>query len=539
MSKKKVLLRGVFINRDTNGEGVLKVGTTLIRVSTVMGILYIIFATIVVAFLAIIWLLGYKMIYKKILHGKKQISIGRIGLVCVLAVYIVVVLYVTLLRGGIGFGGFEYRANFKPFSSYKEAWYNFSAREWRNLILNICMFVPFGFLLPICFGKIKRAWKIYLCGFGFALFIEVVQLITGRGVFETDDIINNTIGAMIGYGLFSVARLIFVAVCSRKKVQDNTNEVSGVAHDENVCERQNISIRKCLVAQLPLAFTIIAFAAVFIVYNSMEYGNLSIDNISNQNVDVSMADGVSLADEADPLDVYTIHRATEDEARELADGYFSKYGVLIDDSKTDIYDDTIIFYSTSLDDEGSNLSIWCDYEGPTVSFTDFSNIDDENSYADAGLSEEFVREKLENLGVVIPENAVFAPIEEYDAGNYRFTNDGEILDDGLYYKGTIECCINSSGKIANFRDSMIKYTPYKKVDVISEKEAYDRLCAGKFYFPDYDKDEQLSDLVVKSVKISYTPDSKGYYRPVYEFVANANQDTGKREISIMVDAMEI
>ena len=271
----------------------------------------------------------------------------------------------------------------------------------------------------------------------------------------------------------------------------------------------------------------------------MEYGNLSIDNISNQNVDVSMADGVSLADEADPLDVYTIHRATEDEARELADGYFSKYGVLIDDSKTDIYDDTIIFYSTSLDDEGSNLSIWCDYEGPTVSFTDFSNIDDENSDADAGLSEEFVREKLENLGVVIPENAVFAPIEEYDAGNYRFTNDGEILDDGLYYKGTIECCINSSGKIANFRDSMIKYTPYKKVDVISEKEAYDRLCAGKFYFPDYDKDEQLSDLVVKSVKISYTPDSKGYYRPVYEFVANANQDTGKREISIMVDAMEI
>ncbi len=104
-----------------------------------------------------------------------------------------------------------------------------------------------------------------MCGFGFALFIEVVQLITGRGVFETDDIINNTIGAMIGYGLFSVARLIFVAVCSRKKVQDNTNEVSGVAHDENVCERQNISIRKCLVAQLPLAFTIIALQLFYCI----------------------------------------------------------------------------------------------------------------------------------------------------------------------------------------------------------------------------------------------------------------------------------
>ena len=72
------------------------------RISDIMrlGKSAIIFATIVVAFLAIIWLLGYKMIYKKILHGKKQISIGRIGLVCVLVVYIVVVLYVTLLRGG-------------------------------------------------------------------------------------------------------------------------------------------------------------------------------------------------------------------------------------------------------------------------------------------------------------------------------------------------------------------------------------------------------------------------------------------------------
>lgn len=106
------------------------------------------------------------MIYKKILHGKKQISIGRIGLVCVLVVYIVVVLYVTLLRGGIAFGGFEYRANFKPFSSYKEAWYNFSAQEWRNLILNICMFVPFGFLLPICFGKIKERGKYICAGLG-------------------------------------------------------------------------------------------------------------------------------------------------------------------------------------------------------------------------------------------------------------------------------------------------------------------------------------------------------------------------------------
>lgn len=57
MSKKKVLLRGVFINRDTNGEGVLKVGTTLIRVSTVVGILYDLQTTrkISIVYVGIIW----------------------------------------------------------------------------------------------------------------------------------------------------------------------------------------------------------------------------------------------------------------------------------------------------------------------------------------------------------------------------------------------------------------------------------------------------------------------------------------------------
>lgn len=59
MSKKKVLLRGVFINRDTNGEGVLKVGTTLIRVSTVMGILYF-------------NILPFASLYKKLRKGENE-----------------------------------------------------------------------------------------------------------------------------------------------------------------------------------------------------------------------------------------------------------------------------------------------------------------------------------------------------------------------------------------------------------------------------------------------------------------------------------
>jgi len=74
VSKKKVLLRGVFINRDTNGEGVLKVGTTLIRVSTVMGILYNVLFIMELVSDKDIWALeqwmnGINNIYMKDIHN--------------------------------------------------------------------------------------------------------------------------------------------------------------------------------------------------------------------------------------------------------------------------------------------------------------------------------------------------------------------------------------------------------------------------------------------------------------------------------------
>ncbi len=90
-----------------------------------------------------------------------------------------------------------------------------------------------------------------------------------------------------------------------------------------------------------------------------------------------------------------------------------------------------------------------------------------------------------------------------------------------------------SGGVASFSDNMIKYTPYKDVDVISEKEAYDQLCAGKFCL--YGADSGTTDIEVKSVDVTYMADSKGYYRPVYEFTV----DSGDGDVmSIEIDAMK-
>lgn len=493
------------------------------RISDVVsiGMEALIFAVAAGVFFAVVWAVFYKIVYKKLMHGKKQISIGKMAWICIFAVYILAVLFVTLFRGKMGYAGiYNGMVNWKPFSSYKDAWYKFSMREWRNLILNICMFIPFGFLLPLCFNRIDRAWKTYICGFLLTLFIEVTQLITGRGVFEADDIINNTLGAMIGYGILSMFRLI--ADVLSVKIND----------------KKNITVRpqgrNCILAQIPLIVTIAAFGIVFAIYNNKEYGNLYLDNIEKHPVNVSLSDSVELSDEADALEVYTVHRATEEETRKLAEAIFSKYDTQIDEAQTQKYDDTIIYYSKAIDDDGNSLSAWCDYEGPTISITDFSlieqTVDEEGK--DLGFKEEEVRSKLEKLGVVVPQNAVFKEESDYSSGSYSFTDEGELLDDGLYYKGKIECRLVPSGGVEEISDEMIKYTPYKKADVISPKEAYDKLCQGKFYYSG--DDGKTMDIVVKSVNISYEADSKGYYRPVYEF--NVQVD-GNNDDSILIDAM--
>jgi glycopeptide antibiotics resistance protein len=64
------------------------------------------------------------------------------------------------------------------------------------------MTVPFGILIPLLNPKIRSFMKILLSGLLFSLIIELVQYFTGRGLFEFDDLFNNTVGAIIGYLLF-------------------------------------------------------------------------------------------------------------------------------------------------------------------------------------------------------------------------------------------------------------------------------------------------------------------------------------------------
>jgi glycopeptide antibiotics resistance protein len=90
-----------------------------------------------------------------------------------------------------------------------------------NLLGNILIFVPFGFVLPFMYKRCRSFLFMTLLTFEVSLVIEVVQLITRVGIFDVDDLLLNTIGGMVGYMLFRIFDLI------RRKANASSNKKKG------------------------------------------------------------------------------------------------------------------------------------------------------------------------------------------------------------------------------------------------------------------------------------------------------------------------
>lgn len=77
-----------------------------------------------------------------------------------------------------------------------------------NIIGNITMFIPVGFVWPFCFKKLDTLGKTVLACAGFPLFIEITQLPFYDRCSDIDDIILNTTGILIGALIyFGIKRL--------------------------------------------------------------------------------------------------------------------------------------------------------------------------------------------------------------------------------------------------------------------------------------------------------------------------------------------
>lgn len=96
----------------------------------------------------------------------------------------------------------------EPFWTYRQ--YFTDDFTWFEIRANVLLFIPIGFLLPMVIKK--PVWLPPIIGVGISVLIELIQLITHRGMCETDDVISNTIGFLIGFAAFWLIKGIVLLV---------------------------------------------------------------------------------------------------------------------------------------------------------------------------------------------------------------------------------------------------------------------------------------------------------------------------------------
>ncbi|WP_044297755.1 VanZ family protein [Robinsoniella peoriensis] len=143
--------------------------------------------------LLILYIIRNKQYKKKGIAGTKSYFVLHLLFTC----YIYAVFYLT--GAGTLFDlnmyGIEVRANevnLLPFSKNIDL---------SGYLLNILLFVPLGFLMPVIWPKTGKFPYMLLYGFCFSLLIEISQLCNHRRT-DVDDLIMNTLGTILGYLLF-------------------------------------------------------------------------------------------------------------------------------------------------------------------------------------------------------------------------------------------------------------------------------------------------------------------------------------------------
>lgn len=101
---------------------------------------------------------------------------------------------------------FSFRINVLPFVNLLE--YDEIRDAIINFIGNTAMFIPVGMIWPLVFRELDSHWKTILAGIGFSILIEVLQLPFYDRVSDIDDLILNTVGYLMGYGIYLVIRKI-------------------------------------------------------------------------------------------------------------------------------------------------------------------------------------------------------------------------------------------------------------------------------------------------------------------------------------------
>lgn len=142
---------------------------------------------IIIFIILIVWLWGY------LGNSFREKSWWKLLNVSVFAGTVVAICFSTLYSRGESTG----EIFLIPFHSFIEA--KKEPELYRSMLMNVFLFVPLGLSFPFTISKQKHSVVItVIFAFLFSVGIEAIQYYYKLGMCETDDVIMNTLGALIG-----------------------------------------------------------------------------------------------------------------------------------------------------------------------------------------------------------------------------------------------------------------------------------------------------------------------------------------------------
>ena len=174
------------------------------------GMLFISYGQMV-AFISIVWLLVRFCVYKK----TQRFSWKRELQLMLVYICIVVVVRFTFCPFGKVDGKIQplvfdpaqvypFKTNLEPLIHLFD--YPTLREALVNLIGNTAMFIPLGIVWPAVFPQLNTHGKRIAAGFGCSLVIEILQLPFFERYTDLDDLILNTVGFLLGYGIWLLVK---------------------------------------------------------------------------------------------------------------------------------------------------------------------------------------------------------------------------------------------------------------------------------------------------------------------------------------------
>ena len=150
-------------------------------------------------FPAIIITMAGVLVFKIYKKGK-----GRIRFSCILFI-----IYIEILMQTAFFSrepGSRQQIDLNLFGTWGQ-----TAIAHAYFIENIIMFIPFGLLAPMVFERMRKVRFCVFIGFLCSCGIELSQLITQRGYCQLDDVVTNTVGMLVGWGIWKLLSSVGMA----------------------------------------------------------------------------------------------------------------------------------------------------------------------------------------------------------------------------------------------------------------------------------------------------------------------------------------